>query len=92
MHPTVKPVAKVAEAITDCTKRGEIVLDGFLGSGTSVIAAQRTDRRCYGLEIDPIYVDTIVRRWHSFTGDQAIEVSTGRSFDQLREERGEEND
>lgn len=92
LHPTVKPVAMVADAIMDCTKRGEIVLDGFMGSGTSLIAAQRTGRRCYGLEIDPIYVDTIVRRWQSFTGDQAIEVSTGRSFEQLREERGEEND
>jgi DNA modification methylase len=91
MHPTVKPAAMVADAILDCTARGEIVLDGFLGSGTTVIAAQRTGRRCYGLEIDPFYVDTIVRRWQAFTGDKAIEASTGRSFDQLRSERGEED-
>jgi DNA modification methylase len=62
LHPTVKPVALVADAIMDCTARGEIVLDGFLGSGTTVIAAERTGRCCYGMEIDPIYVDTIVRR------------------------------
>jgi DNA modification methylase len=90
LHPTVKPAAMVADAIMDCTTRGEVVLDGFLGSGTTVIAAQRTGRRCYGLEIDPIYVDAIVRRWQSFTGDQAIEASTGRSFDQLQAARGEE--
>ena len=62
LHPTVKPVALVADAIMDCTARNDIVLDGFLGSGTAVIAAERTGRRCYGIEIDPLYVDTTVRR------------------------------
>jgi DNA methylase len=62
LHPTVKPVALVADAILDCSARGDIVLDAFLGSGTTVIAAGRTGRRCYGLELDPAYVDTIVRR------------------------------
>jgi len=52
----------IADAILDCSARGEIVLDGFLGSGTTVIAAERTGRRCYGLELDPAYVDTIIRR------------------------------
>jgi len=56
LHPTVKPAAMVADAILDCSARGEIVLDGFLGSGTTAIAAERTGRRCYGLELDPVYV------------------------------------
>ena len=54
LHPTVKPVAMVADAILDCSARGDIVLDAFLGSGTTVIAAERTGRRCYGLELDPL--------------------------------------
>jgi len=81
LHPTVKPVALVADAIMDCTARGDIVLDSFLGSGTTVIAAERTGRRCYGLEIDPIYVDTVVRRWQAYTGDAAVHSSTGQTFD-----------
>ena len=64
----------------DCTCRNEIVLDGFLGSGTSVIAAERTGRRCCGLEIDPLYVDTIVRRWQAFTRGDARHGLTGRTF------------
>jgi len=71
LHPTVKPVALVADAIMDCTARGDIVLDAFLGSGSTVIAAERVGRCCYGLELDPRYVDTIVRRWQVFTGDHA---------------------
>ena len=65
LHPTVKPVAMVADAILDCSARGDIVLDAFLGSGTTLIAAERTGRRCCGLELDPAYVDTIVRRWQN---------------------------
>lgn len=80
LHPTVKPVALVADAILDCTARGEIVLDPFLGSGTTVISAERTGRLCYGMELDPCYVDTIVRRWQRFTGKQAIHSQSGRSF------------
>jgi DNA modification methylase len=83
LHPTVKPVAMVADATLDCSARGDIVLDAFLGSGTTVIAAERTGRRCYGLELDPAYVDTIVRRWQALTGDSAIHVGKGRRFDDL---------
>lgn len=83
LHPTVKPVAMVADAILDCSARGEVVLDAFLGSGTTVIAAERTGRRCYGLEIDPVYVDTIIRRWQAFTGDSARHAVTGRDFRSL---------
>ena len=70
LHPTVKPVAMVADAILDCSARGDVVLDAFLGSGTTLIAAERTGRRCYGLELDPAYVDTIVRRWQALTGGE----------------------
>jgi hypothetical protein len=66
MHPTPKSVRMVADAILDCTARGDIVLDCVLGSGTSVIAAERTGRRCFELELDPLYVDTIVRRWQAY--------------------------
>ena len=86
IHPTVKPVALVADAIMDCSGRGEIVLDAFLGSGTTIMAAERTGRRCYGLEIDPTYVDTIIRRWQAFTGDQAKHAGTGRRFDEIEAE------
>jgi len=83
LHPTVKPVAMVADAVLDCSARGEIVLDAFLGSGTTVIAAERTGRRCYGLELDPAYVDTVIRRWQALTGGSARHAASGRSFDDL---------
>jgi DNA modification methylase len=83
LHPTVKPVAMIADAMLDCSARGEIVLDGFLGSGTTVIAAERTGRHCYGLELDPGYVDTIIRRWQKLTGGSALHSASGRSFDDL---------
>jgi len=83
LHPTVKPVALVADAILDCTERGGIVLDAFLGSGTTVIAAERTGRRCYGVELDPIYVDTAIRRWQAPTGGKARHAASGRLFDDL---------
>jgi DNA modification methylase len=90
LHPTVKPVRLVADAILDCTARGKIVLDSFLGSGTTVIAAERTGRRCYGLEIDPRYIDTIVRRWQAYTGEHARHASSGRTFNELEAERAED--
>jgi DNA modification methylase len=83
LHPTVKPVTMVADAILDCTERGGIVLDAFLGSGTTVIAAERTGRRGYGLELDPAYVDTAIRRWQILTGGQARHGMSGRCFDDL---------
>ena len=86
LHPTMKPVAMVADAILDCSARGEIVLDGFLGSGTTVIAAERTGRRGYGLELDPLYVDTIIRRWQKLSGGIARHAASGRSFDDLTAE------
>ncbi len=86
LHPTVKPVAMVADAILDCSARGEIVLDAFLGSGTTVIAAERVGRRCYGLELDPGYVDVAIRRWQALTGGHARHGASGRSFDDLADE------
>src|ERR1700737_1249256 len=83
VHPTVKPVAMVADAILDCTERGDIVLDGFLGSGTTVIAAERTGRLCYGVELDPVFVDTAIRRWEGLTGGKARHAASGRYFDDL---------
>src|SRR5260221_5692001 len=80
LHPTVKPVAMVGDAILDCSARGDIVLDAFLGSGTTLIAAERTGRRCYGIELDPGYVDTIVRRWQTLTGESARHAASGPSF------------
>jgi len=68
LHPTVKPVAMVADAIQDVTRRGDLVLDAFLGSGASLIAAERTGRRFRGMDIDPLYVDLVVERWRLLTG------------------------
>jgi DNA modification methylase len=86
LHPTVKPVALVADAVMDCSNRNDIVLDPFLGSGTTIIAAERTGRRCYGMELDPGYVDTAIRRWQAFTGLSAMHCNSGRSFAQMEEE------
>jgi DNA modification methylase len=92
LHPTIKPAELVADAILDCTARGDIVLDPFLGSGTSVIAAERTGRVCFGIELEPRYVDTVVRRWQAFTGQSTVQDSTGRSFDEIEEEKHERRD
>jgi DNA modification methylase len=83
LRPTVKPVAMVADAPLDCSARGDMCSTPFSGSGTSVIAAERTGRRCYGLKLDPAYVDTIIRRWQAQTGQSAHHAATGRSFDDL---------
>jgi DNA modification methylase len=88
LHPTVKPVALVADAILDCSRRGDLVLDAFLGSGTTLIAAERTGRTCYGIELDPLYVDTIIRRWQAYAGEIARHAVSRQSFAELAEERG----
>ena len=85
LHPTVNPVALVADALLDSSARGEIVLDAFLGSGTTVIAAERTGRRCRAMELDPNYVDTAIRRWQALTGEKARHAASGRLFDDLGE-------
>lgn len=87
MHPTVKPVQMIADAILDVTAQGDIVLDGFLGSGTTVLAAEQTGRRCYGVEVDPRYVDLTLQRWMAITGEQPVHVDTGQTFIELAELR-----
>jgi DNA modification methylase len=80
LHPTVKPVAMVADAILDCSAPGEIVLDAFLGSGTTLMAAERVGRICYGIEIDPAYVDVAIHRWQNYTGEAAVHAKSGKRF------------
>jgi DNA modification methylase len=80
MHPTVKPLALVADAILDCSRRDELVLDPFLGSGTTLIACERTGRRGRGIELDPLHIDTAIRRWQKYTGAAAVHVATGKMF------------
>jgi DNA modification methylase len=83
VHPTVKPAALVVDAIRDCSRRGDIVLDPFVGSGTTILAAERVGRRGYGLELDPIYVDAAVRRWQAFTKRDAVLAGTDTTFDEV---------
>ena len=80
LHPTVKPVQLVMDALLDCSNRGDIVVDSFLGSGTTLLAAERTGRICRGIELDPLYVDTAIRRWQKLTGEDAVRVSDGKLF------------
>jgi DNA modification methylase len=89
LHPTVKPVVLIADALLDCSARGHIVLDPFLGSGSTLIAAERTGRVCHGIELDPIYVDTAVKRWQRHTGDYAVHAVSGKRFDDIANERSE---
>jgi 16S rRNA G966 N2-methylase RsmD len=80
MHPTVKPVRLVADAVLDCSKRGGLILDGFAGSGTAVIAAEQTGRIACALELDPRYVDVAILRWEKLTGEPARHEATGLTF------------
>ncbi|MBN9488986.1 MAG: ParB N-terminal domain-containing protein [Alphaproteobacteria bacterium] len=86
-HPTPKPVALVADAIRDVSHRGDIVADSFGGSGTTLIAAEKTRRRARLIELDPLYVDVIVRRWQAFSGAEAVHEASGKTFAQLEDER-----
>ena len=87
LHPTVKPVALVADAMRDCSRRGDIVLDPFMGSGTTILAAERVGRHAYGLEIDPLYVDAAIRRWQTYAKRDAILKPTGQTFDEVADAR-----
>ena len=86
-HPTVKPTALVADAIRDVTKPGEIVIDGFVGSGTTILAAERTKRICYGIDIEPRYVDVAIRRWEKVTGKRATLAETGETHAEVAARR-----
>lgn len=83
MHPTVKPVSMILDALKDVFARGAIVLDNFGGSGSTLIAAEKCGRRAHMIEYDPRYCDTIVRRWQRYTGKQAIRDTTGQTFEEL---------
>ncbi|MGM0743415.1 MAG: site-specific DNA-methyltransferase [Pseudomonadota bacterium] len=85
-HPTAKPVAMIKDAMLDVSRRGDIVLDPFLGAGATVIAAERCDRVAYGLEIDPTYVDVILRRWRTETGEEPTRAADGRHLYDLEQE------
>ena len=87
MHPTVKPVALIADALRDCSKRGQIVLDGFGGSGSTLIAAEKTGRKARVIEYDPLYCDTIIRRWERYTGKRATLGESGDAFEDLADIR-----
>jgi DNA modification methylase len=87
MHPTVKPVALIADAIRDCSRRGEIVLDVFGGSGSTLIAAEKTGREARLIEYDPLYCDTIVRRWEALTGKRARLADHGATFEEMADVR-----
>jgi DNA modification methylase len=86
-HPTMKPVALVADAIKDCTRRDDIVLDTFSGSGTTILAAERVGRRGFAIEIEPRFVDGAIRRWQAFARKDAVHVATGLTFDEMPAER-----
>lgn len=91
LHPTVKPVRMVRDAILDVTALEEVVLDPFLGSGTTLLAAERAHRVCVGLEISPAYVDVAIRRWEKMTGLEARLAGTGQTFSEVRAERASES-
>ena len=82
-HPTVKPMEMVRDAILDVSNRGQIVLDSFLGSGTTLIAAEKCGRICYGIELEPMYVDTVIRRWEELTGKEAVLLGSGKNYKEL---------
>ncbi len=92
LHPTVKPVALVADAILDCSHRSGIVLDAFAGSGTTLVAAEKTGRRGYGIELDPRYCDVIVKRVATAADTEAIHAATGKPFAEVAREREEATD
>ena len=86
-HPTSKPAALVSDAIRDASKRGDVVVDPFMGSGTTIIGAEETGRVAYGMELDPHYVDVAVMRWQAFTGGAAVHEGTGKTFDETTASR-----
>ena len=89
-HPTVKPTAMLEDALLDLSNRGDIVIDPFLGSGSTLIAAEKTKRVCRGVELDPLYVDVIVRRYEAATGNAAFLAETGEAFEAVAARRASE--
>ena len=85
LHPTVKPLKLISDAILDCSKKDGLILDSFAGSGTILLAAEQTGRRAAAIELDPYYVDTAIRRWQESTGKKAYLADDGRSFDEIEQ-------
>jgi len=86
-HPTVKPVALVADALLDCSARGDIALDQFVGSGTTILAAEKIGRIGFGMEYEPAYVDVAIKRWQTMTRLEATLAVDGRTFEEIATER-----
>jgi DNA modification methylase len=86
-HSTVKPYEMIADIMLDASPRGGIVLDTFMGSGTSLIAAEKSHRICRGIELDPKYVDTAIRRMQTMFGIKAIHANTGKTYDEMLTEK-----
>lgn len=84
-HPTPKPVAMIMDAILDCSRPGGIILDPFAGSGSTLVAAERTGRRARVIELDPVYCDLVIRRWQELTQREAIHQASGQTFDDQRQ-------
>src|SRR5258708_15766427 len=83
LHPTAKPLPLVVDALKDCWTRRGVMLEPFVGSGTTVLAAEKTSRIGGGIELDPYYVDAAIGRWQALTGELAVHVESGRTFDQM---------
>ena len=88
VHPTVKPTQLIADVILDASNRHDIILDGFLGSGTTILAAERTGRIGHGLEIDPKYVDVALKRWMTLTGNTPKLEESGMTYQEVAQTRG----
>jgi DNA modification methylase len=86
-HPTQKPVDLMRRPILNHTKRGELIYEPFLGSGTTLAAAELTERACYGIELDPKYADVVVQRWETLSDKKAKLDGDGRTFEAIAEER-----
>ena len=92
LHPTVKPVEMLYDAILDVSKRGDIVLDTFLGSGSTLIAAHKAHRICRGIEYEPMYIDTTIRRFYELFGTDAVHLATGQTYSELLTKKKEEHE
>ena len=87
VHPTQKPVELMEKGVYNCSKYGQIVMDLFLGSGSTLIACEKINRKCHGMELDDKYVDVIINRWQEFTGKNATHIESGKTYAELKEER-----
>jgi DNA modification methylase len=91
LHPTVKPVELIWDAILDSTQSGDIVLDSFLGSGSTLIACEKSKRKCFGIELEPLYIDTTIRRWEDMTGKNAVRQDGKTYLELLAKKQGANN-